>query len=69
MKLGRPELPEEARRRMAGMALRKRRKGRYTLNSDSSGGVNNPSFFQGTAGIGYQILRCLAPEGFYSVLS
>ena len=68
VKLNRPELLEEARRRMMGMVIRKRQTGSYTLNNSSTGAVYNPSFFQGTAGIGYEILRCLAPKMFYSVL-
>ena len=68
VKLGRPELLAEARQRMMGIVLRKRQTGSYTLNSGSTGAVYNPSFFQGTAGIGYEILRCLEPEKICSVL-
>lgn len=69
VKLGWPELLAEARQRMMAMVLRKRQTGAYTLNSSSTGAVvYNPSFFQGTAGIGYEILRCLEPEKICSVL-
>lgn len=68
LKLERPELLEEARRRMMWMINRKEIKGRYTFNAEK-GKVFNPSFFQGTAGIGYELLRCVAPQLIFSILN
>jgi type 2 lantibiotic biosynthesis protein LanM len=42
--------------------------GHYQLFSDLPGSVYNPSFFQGSAGIGYQLLRLAHPTSLPSVL-
>jgi type 2 lantibiotic biosynthesis protein LanM len=42
--------------------------GYYQLFSDLPGSVYNPSFFQGSAGIGYQLLRLAHPTSLPSVL-
>jgi lantibiotic modifying enzyme len=67
LKLERPDLLEEARKRAGWMINRKEIKGQYTFNT-GRGKVFNPSFFQGTAGIGYELLRCVAPELIFSIL-
>jgi lantibiotic modifying enzyme len=59
-RLGRPELLNESRRRVERLVERARRRGRYALGFTS--GPDVPSFHQGTAGVGWQLLRCLRPE-------
>ncbi|MDD3654043.1 MAG: type 2 lanthipeptide synthetase LanM family protein [Desulfotomaculaceae bacterium] len=66
--LNRPDLMEEARKRMQWMRLRREKSRHYVLNGEDGGAIFNPSFFQGLSGIGYQMLRCLAPEDVFSVL-
>mgnify|MGYP001004882889 CR=1 FL=1 len=68
LKLGRPELLEQARKRITWVFNRKEVKGQYTFNT-GNGKVFNPSFFQGTAGIGYELLRCAAPRQIHSILN
>jgi lantibiotic modifying enzyme len=65
--LGRLDLLEEARKRAGWMIIRKETGGQYTFNT-GKGKIFNPSFFQGTAGIGYQLLRCIAPQEIKSIL-
>jgi len=63
-KLDQPELLEEARRRAAWVVGRAREVGGYTLQTSMS----TPSLFQGTSGIGYQLLRLADPGRVPSVL-
>jgi lantibiotic modifying enzyme len=42
--------------------------GEYQLFNNLSNPVFSPSFFQGTAGIGYELLRLAYPEALPSVL-
>jgi lantibiotic modifying enzyme len=68
LKLDRPDLLAEARKRAVWMIQRREAKGQYTLNA-GKGKVFNPSLFQGTAGIGYELLRCAAPLEIFSILN
>jgi adenylate kinase len=43
--------------------------GGFILNTVLPNGVHSPGFFQGTAGIGYELLRLSAPERLPSVLT
>lgn len=47
---------------------RAKRTGAYQLFPNLPNSVFNPGFFQGTAGIGYQLLRLAQPEQFPSIL-
>jgi len=63
-----PELELEARDR-AGAAVRRARDARtYRLFGGGTETVFNPGFFQGLAGIGYQLLRFVRPQEVPSVL-
>ena len=44
------------------------RRGSYSLFASLPDGIDNPGFFQGTSGIGYQWLRLAYPDRFPSVL-
>jgi lantibiotic modifying enzyme len=67
-RLERTDLLDEARRR-AGRVLRQaRQSGRYRLYDQDPGVPDSPSLFQGTAGIGYELLRLAEPERLPSVL-
>ena len=66
--MNRPDLMEEAKKRMQWMRLRREKLHHYVLNSEDGGAIFDPSFFQGLSGIGYQMLRCLAPDDVFSVL-
>lgn len=59
----------ERARRLATRAIeRKRQSGSYRVVGGQAEGLYNPSLFLGTAGIGYTILRLLAPNDLPSVL-
>ena len=60
--LGRPELGREALEGAGKVLARARRNGAYTLFSNLPCSVYNPGFFQGTSGIGYELLRLARPE-------
>jgi type 2 lantibiotic biosynthesis protein LanM len=65
-KLHRSELMETALKQASQVVNRAEQKGRFGLNWDA--GPYNPSFFQGTTGIGYQLLRLAYPDLLPSVL-
>lgn len=67
-KLSRPELQEMAQKRAAWVVARAEQTGGYQLFSNLPNHVFSPSFFQGTAGIGYELLRLAYPEVLPSVL-
>jgi lantibiotic modifying enzyme len=67
-RLGRDDLVREAEWRAAWIVRRAHRKGWYTLNTQIPGVISSPSFFHGTAGIGYALLRLLEPERLPCVL-
>lgn len=52
----------------ADVIERKRRLGGYQIACGEMDGITNPALFLGTAGIGYELLRVLAPEEIPSVL-
>jgi type 2 lantibiotic biosynthesis protein LanM len=67
-RLSRPELIEAARRRAAWVVCRAKERGSYKLWWETQGSVSMPGMFQGTAGIGYTLLRLAHPDRIPSVL-
>ncbi|BDA73745.1 lanthionine synthetase C family protein [Calothrix sp. PCC 7716] len=67
-KLSLPELLKLAQKQAAFIVARKRKFGNYYLFPDLKADIFNPAFFQGAAGIGYQLLRLAYPESLPSVL-
>ena len=61
-RLNRPDLLEEARRRVSAVVRRSRETGAYRLNAQGEGMEPNPSLFQGLSGIGYLLLRAAEPD-------
>jgi type 2 lantibiotic biosynthesis protein LanM len=66
--LGRPAYLEAARRHAASVLRRAAERGHYVLRAAVPDAVGCPSFFQGTAGIGYTLLRLAAPARLPSAL-
>ncbi len=66
--LDRPDLVEGAGRRAAAVVSRAQRTGGYALMAGLPRGISSPGLFQGTAGIGYQLLRLARPDVVPSVL-
>lgn len=66
-RLDRPELVEESGR-FAATVVRRADESGYRVLGRLPRGVGCPSFFQGTAGIGYQLLRLAHPDRLPSVL-
>lgn len=62
VKLNKPELFHEANRIMSWMIDRKDASGHFNIEGVDSKSISNPSLFQGLSGIGYEMIRCLAPE-------
>jgi type 2 lantibiotic biosynthesis protein LanM len=67
-RLSRPELEETARERAWRVVSRAERTDGFVLHPMLPKQVDNPSFFQGTAGIGYEMLRMARPDLLPSVL-
>jgi lantibiotic modifying enzyme len=67
-KLSPSELGNKVQKQAAWVVERAKQVGAFYLFPELSGEVYNPGFFQGTAGIGYQLLRLAYPESFPSVL-
>jgi lantibiotic modifying enzyme len=67
-KLARPELQELALKKAAWVVARAKQTGAYQLSANLPSHAFSPSFFQGTAGIGYELLRLAYPEVLPSVL-
>jgi lantibiotic modifying enzyme len=68
-RLSRPRLREVARQIAQEVMGRQQDTGAYRLFGGSFGSpLFNPSFFQGMAGIGYELLRVAYPEALGSVL-
>jgi type 2 lantibiotic biosynthesis protein LanM len=67
-KLSRPQLRETAGARAAWLVASAEQTGAYKLFPNLPSHVFSPSFFQGTAGIGYELLRLAHPELLPSVL-
>lgn len=67
-KLSRPDLLEMAQQKAALVVARAKQTGGYQLFTNLPNHVFSPSFFQGTAGIGYELLRLAYPSKLPSVL-
>ncbi|KAB8330745.1 type 2 lantipeptide synthetase LanM [Scytonema tolypothrichoides VB-61278] len=67
-KLSRPDLLNTVQKQAAQIVARAKQVGSFDLFSEFSGDIYNPGFFQGTSGIGYQLLRLAYPEFLPSVL-
>lgn len=67
-KLSQPQLREIAQQQAAWVVARAKQTGAYQLFANLPNSVFSPSFFQGTAGIGYELLRLAYPEVLPSVL-
>jgi type 2 lantibiotic biosynthesis protein LanM len=59
--LGRPSLLQYARKALVTIVNRKNKRGWYQTYNAESVGMQNPSLFRGTAGIGYTLLRSMQP--------
>jgi type 2 lantibiotic biosynthesis protein LanM len=66
--LARPELRDIAQDKAGWVIARAAEAGAYQLFANLPNDVFNPSFFQGTAGIGYGLLRLANPAALPSVL-
>ncbi len=67
-KLSHPELWNTVQKQAAWLVARAKQVGAFYLFPELPGDVYNPGFFQGTAGIGYELLRLAYPESLPSVL-
>jgi type 2 lantibiotic biosynthesis protein LanM len=67
-KLSRPEFGKVVQKQAAWVVGNAKQVGSFYLFPSLSGELYNPGFFQGTAGIGYQLLRLAYPDLFPSVL-
>lgn len=67
-KLSSPQWYQTAQELAAMVVRRAAQTGRYQLFGDLPNSVFSPCFFQGAAGIGYQLLRLAYPESLPSVL-
>ncbi len=68
LKLSRSDLEETAQRQAAQVVNRAKHLGTFYLFAGNLRDVYNPGFFQGTAGIGYELLRLAYPNLLPSVL-
>ena len=66
--LDRPELAATARGRAEAVVRRAGETGKYALHETLPAGIPRPVFFQGLAGVGYQLLRLTRPLSIPSVL-
>jgi len=66
--MSRPDWHQEANKLAAIVIQRSLEKGGYQLFPELPPSVFNPSFFQGAAGIGYQLLRLACPDSLPSIL-
>jgi type 2 lantibiotic biosynthesis protein LanM len=67
-KLGNQEWLKTAREQAAWVVKRAKENGEYALLPHLPHSVLSPSFFQGSAGVGYQLLRLASPESLPSAL-
>lgn len=67
-KLSSSELRETVQKQAAWVVTRAKQVGAFYLFPELPADVYNPGFFQGTAGIGYELLRLAYPESLPSVL-
>ncbi|GAP94813.1 type 2 lanthipeptide synthetase LanM family protein [Leptolyngbya sp. NIES-2104] len=68
IQLKQPELAEIAQKQAAWIVTRAINTGSFQLFPKLFRGIYNPGFFQGSAGIGYELLRLAHPEQLPSVL-
>ncbi len=68
MRLDDAEAMECAKELISTLLSEKRERGHYSLMNSDGRYVKNPTLFQGTAGIGYEMLRIAAPGIIKSVL-
>lgn len=61
-KLPHPNLEETARKQATRVLARAKQVGNFYLFPNIAGDIYNPGFFQGAAGIGYQLLRLAYPS-------
>jgi type 2 lantibiotic biosynthesis protein LanM len=66
--LGRPDLVEQAGRRLAATVGRARRRGGYVFAREYPGVLAFPGLFQGVAGVGYSLLRSALPDRMASLV-
>ncbi|AOY80876.1 type 2 lanthipeptide synthetase LanM family protein [Moorena producens JHB] len=67
-KLGNQEWLNTARKQAASVVARAKENGAYAFLPHFTKSVFSPSFFKGSAGVGYQLLRLASPESLPSVL-
>jgi type 2 lantibiotic biosynthesis protein LanM len=67
-KLSRPQWQEVAQKNAAWVVTRAKQTGEYKLFGNLPNSVFSPGFFQGTAGIGYELLRLLDKKALPSIL-
>jgi type 2 lantibiotic biosynthesis protein LanM len=67
-KLSSSELWNTVQKQAAWVVARAKQVGAFYIFSELTGDVYNPGFFQGTTGIGYELLRLAYPESLPSVL-
>ncbi|MDZ7962497.1 MAG: type 2 lanthipeptide synthetase LanM family protein [Aulosira sp. DedQUE10] len=67
-KLGNQEWINTAIKQTAWVVERAKQSGEYSFSPHSYKSAYSPSFFRGTAGVGYQLLRLAFPESLPSVL-
>ena len=67
-KLNRPELLDFGLKATGSLVRQAQLRGRFNLSSRSIPVAYNPGFFQGTSGIGYQLLRIAYPNLLPSIL-
>jgi type 2 lantibiotic biosynthesis protein LanM len=67
-KLSRPQLLETAQKQAAWVVAQADKINAYQLFNNLPNSLYNPGFFQGTAGIGYQLLRLAYPKVLPAVL-
>src|SRR5205823_11480768 len=67
--LARPDLEAAAAASAAQVVARAQQTGSFAMHPSLPNGINCPGFFQGTTGIGYELLRLAYPDALPSVLS
>ena len=68
IRLNDQEALDLALRKLSDLILGRQKRGHYNFHTVNGRYYYNPTLFQGTAGLGYEILRFLAPEKIRSVL-
>lgn len=68
MRLDDAEAMECAKEKISALIFEKQVRGHYSLMNADGHYTKNPTLFQGTAGIGYEMLRIAAPEIIKSIL-